>query len=436
MPVLLATSNLSSMSCHAVKNQSRFPFPVTTVVMDAFSLLAGISLLFFLSVNSGLSFKLLLDYLDLSSLRLLIVMLLINSWVLSGILVIFDPVLSGATNGFLPVLFSAGLICFFTGLAGLSRVLNQAFHGTFLRVLVNSSGTCYSIAAVLAAADVFLERPMFFTLSPLNGELDLFMHPFSLAVTLLAVILITVSVAGSILIPNPVRNYFYTHQVRFKSVLLIAFAGFLLAIPAAFCGTVIFHAIPFKTGRAINMLSVSGLFFTIYYLSATQPLFLLLSGANSGSFLERGYTGYFFGAFMDEGPVPATVSAAFKERMGLSDQVLLHLALKVLMVAGTDSSARSHREAAVIHVPVTDDINALGVFFNSTNPVAKDPRLQRCTPVVFGILFPAVLNGAFQHIFSMLPLVLEQVSRKTVPELDDHEFLEKLARTVLRRLLG
>ncbi|MFW9996470.1 MAG: hypothetical protein ACFFD4_30785, partial [Candidatus Odinarchaeota archaeon] len=80
--------------------------------------------------------------------------------------------------------------------------------------------------------------------------------------------------------------------------------------------------------------------------------------------------------------------------------------------------------------------NALGVFFNSTNPVAKDPRLQRCTPVVFGILFPAVLNGAFQHIFSMLPLVLEQVSRKTVPELDDHKFLEKLAKTVLRRLLG
>ncbi|MFW9997367.1 MAG: hypothetical protein ACFFD4_35310 [Candidatus Odinarchaeota archaeon] len=391
--------------------------------------------LFLVFMNTGFVVKIFLDYPGISSARLVIISLLINVWAFTGSLFFFVAVLPENTGAVLTFLHSIGLFCLFSGLTGLAAVLNKTLHGKPVRFLINSSAVLYAMDASLAVADLCLERPVFFAFAVTPGTWRFDMHPFSILLTLLAVVLTAVSVFASILVANPVREYFLGQQKRFKKTVLTAFFLFLAMLPAGFAGTVIFHVIPLTIGFAANMLSVLGLFSITFYMFATQPLFLLLSGANPDVFLKQGYTGYFLGVFADDGPGPALVSAECKSRLDLSELALLHLNLKVLTVAGTDSSARFQRVAAVIHVPVTDNINALGVYFNSNDPEAKDPRLRRNSPVVFGVLFPVVLNKAFHHIFDVLPIVLEQVSLKTVPELKNSFFLENLARMVLKKLL-
>ncbi|MFW9992839.1 MAG: hypothetical protein ACFFD4_12415 [Candidatus Odinarchaeota archaeon] len=405
-------------------------------MVDTFSILAGAVLLVLIAVNSSFPFRLLLDYPDMSSVRLFIMALLVSLWAVFTVLFLFEPVLPGDTGKILSFLYPASLICLFSGLILLSFMLNQSLHGRVMRFFINASTVVHTATAALAAVDLFSEYPVFFILSPVDGEWILFLHPFSTVMTMLAALCVMTSVSGSILVSNPVREHFFIPRKRFKAVFLTVFTVFLVMMPAGFIGTVIVHAVPLKVAFTVNVVVILGLFITTFYLTVTQPLFLLLSGARPDPFLTRGYMGYFLGAFKDDGPEPVLVSAAFKERMHLSDLTLLHLNLKILAVSGTDCSARSQREAAVIHVPVTDNINALGVYFTSTNPMANDPRLQRFTPVVFGILFPTVLNETFQHVFTILPLVTGQVSGKTLAGLEDQAFLEELARTVLRKLLG
>lgn len=408
---------------------------MVTFVVDTLSVLLGIAILSLITVNTGLCLKTWLAHPGLSSLQLLIISMLVSFWALAGSLFIAKPVLPGNPSMYLPVLFSAGLVCLFAALIGLSRMLATAFYGKFPGFLINAAAVLHAITAGLAVADAFLEHPLFFSLSFTAGSWKLTMHPYSIAVTFVAVTLTAVSVSSSIIIQNPVREYFYTGQKRFKWFFTSAFTVCLTVTVTSFTGSVLLQAISFITGQLITTLSVLGLFFLIFYLSVTQPLFLMLSGADPAPFLEQGYIGYFFGTFTDEGPVPTTVSPVFKERMHLSDLALLHLTLKVITVVGTDASASFQHEAAVIHVPVTATVNLLGVFFNSRNLEAKDTRLHVCAPSAAGILFPVVLNETFQHVFSILPVVMGRVFRKTVTELDDHAFLEELARAVLKKLL-
>ncbi|MFX0095167.1 MAG: hypothetical protein ACFFBD_25760, partial [Candidatus Hodarchaeota archaeon] len=332
------------------------------------------------------------------------------------------------------LMYYLGNIGFLLGMLGFSRMINHPAFPKIIRVLSKLSEYGYSMVFALNIADMFLVHPVFFLISRNYGEWQLSFHPLALILFIISTSFTIILAFTEIINPPPFYDARFLREKKIRIVLYPAIILCLAINSIFFLGMVYLNIVPFKLGFMIITPIVISLFSVVLYLSHTQPVFLLISGAQPTLFIRQGYIGYFLASFTDFGPAPILVSQQFKERMNISEDELANFSVGGLSATFSNSSVR---KIALLPLLTVKDLVGLTFSFPISNPSLEDERLVHSAPSLFSIFFPSVMTFVFSNLSRVVPIVWEKIEEKeTLTQLADSKFLEELTLIVLRKLLG
>ncbi|MFW9996157.1 MAG: hypothetical protein ACFFD4_29215, partial [Candidatus Odinarchaeota archaeon] len=376
--------------------------------MDVIYFLSGILFLIFVILITVFSLKILLTYPDYSSLRLVWIILNINIWITSTVLILFDSfLLTFITEDAYKVIYQIGNVCLLLGIISFSYLMhNRLYRGGKVYFFSNLSILAYSMTLALVFVDLSLQQPLFFVMmkGSENGGRELELHWLTLLLISMALISTLIALTLAIQKSSSVTEKFFA-EGKIIGLFVVVGIGFTATMGSIFLTGAFVNTLSLKLGLVIMTPAVMLLFTSLVYVSYTRPFLLLMGGFQPKPLLTQGYVGYLLAAFMDKGPQCLLISPEFKQRVKLDDESLTSFTLSALSLTGVVSETTEN----ISLLPVSTDIAALAITFDTKNPEAEDLRLKEKTAILFAVLFPSIMTLAISNITNILPVVLEQV---------------------------
>ncbi|MFX0091989.1 MAG: hypothetical protein ACFFBD_09520 [Candidatus Hodarchaeota archaeon] len=391
--------------------------------MDLVIVLLSLVLLVLVGAGLWLSFRLFLINLNRVSLNILVVVLFMDFWVLSKLFSSFIDFFPS----FRAIETIIGSIGPFTGITGaifLSKAFDQPFLDKKTRFSALVTLSLFLILFGVALTDLFLPSPIFFDSTYQSGEWQHTLHPLTLILVILGILLFLVTFVFAFKSIRMMPDYLISEK-SLKLAVLMAVISLVVCVG----GLVLFLDLPALFVLCLTAL-ISSFTLLLPYISQDQPFLLLGGGFQPNLMLERGYLGYCLSSWSELGPCPILFSSEFGTFANVSEADLLLLSVKAATTLGGDKSI------GLVPIPNHADLLALVVTFPIKNHEFTDRRFREGVPSQFAILFPSVMSIALNRINRVLPIVLKKVNQKEdIKALADHNYLQEMAIAALKCLL-